>query len=349
MKPLNDTRLRLLGPIGLYLFVAVFFRLDWYLTLPLDKLLINDPIALFWGLVCWQLARWVVLKIQARYPGLSNTHTRLLWLLACLPALVCLAWFLRHATRFLLDGHFFYFGSAVELSRTIGIQLFYHFIYFTIYEGWYILRQWQHETVEVNALENASLQSQILSLQHQVNPHFLFNSLNSLSALIADDPNRAELFLDELTTVFRYLLQASSRSSVTLGEELAFVRAYIHLLQARYDTGLQLDVAVDASQEEAYLVPLTLQTLIENVIRYNVILPEQPLRIRIYTEQGRLFVANTLQRKTLRVAMAGSGLTNLAMRYKLTNYGQLAINETAGWFVVSLPLVRELENALLPT
>ncbi|MBO0936050.1 histidine kinase [Fibrella sp. HMF5335] len=347
MTPLNDTRLRLLGPLGLYLFVAVFFRLDWYLKLPLDKLLINDPIALFWGLVCWQIARWVVLQVQAQYPGLPNTRTRLVWLLACLPVLVLLAWFLRHATRFLADGQFLYFGSAVELSRTIGIQLFYHFIYFTVYEGWYILRQWQRETVEANALDNASLQSQILSLQHQVNPHFLFNSLNSLSALIADDPDRAELFLDELTTVFRYLLQASSQPSITLGDELAFVRAYSHLLQARYDAGLQLEVAVEASQEQAHLVPLTLQTLIENAIRYNIILPEQPLRIRIYTEQGRLFVANTLQRKTLRVATAGSGLTNLAMRYKLTNHGQLAINETAGWFVVSLPLVREEENAPL--
>ncbi|MBO0930258.1 sensor histidine kinase [Fibrella aquatilis] len=347
MKPLNDTRLRLLGPLGIYLFVGIFFRLDWYLTLPLNKLLINDPIALFWGLVCWQIARWVALQVQARYPGLPNTRTRLLWLLACLPVLVCLAWFLRHTTRFLVDGQFLYFGSAVELSRTIGIQLFYHFIYFTVYEGWYILRQWRRETVEASALENASLQSQILSLQHQVNPHFLFNSLNSLSALIADDTDRAELFLDELTTVFRYLLQASNQPSATLGEELAFVRAYSHLLQARYEAGLQLDVAVDASQEQAYLVPLTLQTLIENAIRYNVILPEQPLRIRIYTEGGRLFVANTLQRKTLRVATAGSGLTNLAMRYKLTNYGQLAISETAGWFVVSLPLMHQEENALL--
>ncbi|GAB3049615.1 sensor histidine kinase [Spirosoma pulveris] len=340
MKPLNDTRLRLLGPLGLYLFVAVFFRLDWYLTLPLDKLLINDPIALFWGLVCWQIARWVVLQIQARYPGLANTHTRLLWLLACLPVLVCLAWFLRHATRFLVDGQFLYFGSAVELSRTLGIQLFYHFIYFTVYEGGYSLRQWQRETVEATALETASLESQILSLQHQVNPHFLFNSLNSLSALIADDTDRAELFLDELTTVFRYLLQVSSQASATLGEELAFVRAYSHLLQARYDTGLQIDMAVDALQEQACLVPLTLQTLIENAIRYNIILPEQPLRIRIYTEEGRLLVANTLQRKTLRVATAGSGLTNLALRYNLTKYGQLAIHETAGWFVVSLPLAK---------
>jgi hypothetical protein len=347
MQLLNDTRLRLLGPIGLYLFVAVFFRLDWYLKLPFEKILINDPIALVAGILCWQIARWVVLQIQARRPGLANTSQRLLWLLAALPVLVNLAWLMRHFARYLIDGQFLYFNNSIELSRTLGIQLFYHFIYFAIYEGWYILRQWQRETVEVSMLEKVALQSQITSIQHQINPHFLYNSLNSLSSLIAESPDRAETFLDELTSVFRYILQASNLSSISLSDELDFARSYGHLLQARYGAGLEVDIAVDSSDKQQLIVPLTLQILVENAVRYNVILPEQPLRIRIYTTPGRLHVDNTLQRKNLRVSKAGSGLTLLTMRYDLLSQGAVLITEEGTWFAVSLPLMEKEELAAL--
>jgi sensor histidine kinase YesM len=342
MKPLADTRLRLLGPVGLYVFVAVFFRLDWYFKLPLETLLFNDAIALTAGIICWQIARWVVLRIQQRYPGLVNTRRRLLWLLGMLPVLVTFGWVIRHISRYLIDGQLFYFSSAVELSRTVGIQIFYHFIYFAIYEGWYILRQWQRETVETSMLEKVSLQSQLTSLQHQVNPHFLFNSLNSLSSLIGESPIEADAFLEQLTTVFRYLLQASDQRLVPLREEVAFMRSYFHLLQTRYRTGLVLSLSIDASHESQLVPPLTLQVLVENAVRYNIILPEQPLHIRIYTTADqRLHVANTLQRKTIRVDTAGAGLANLATRYDLLNEGHLSIEEQPGWFVVGLPLISE--------
>ncbi|MBN8824266.1 MULTISPECIES: histidine kinase [unclassified Spirosoma] len=342
MKSLNDRWLRWFGPVGLYAFVSLFFRFDLYATSTWRTLLINVVIGITAGVVCWQLARWVVLTIQHRYPGLDNTRQRLLWLLAVLPVLVGFAWLLRHFLRFLIEGTFDYYTTAIELSRNIGIQIFYHFIYFAIYEGWYILQQWQRETVQTSTLEKVSLQSQLASLQHQVNPHFLFNSLNSLSSLIGDDPVQADTFLGELTAVFRYLLQASEHQLVPLSDEIAFIRSYFHLLQTRYQDGLVLDLSDDLAEKHGLIPPLALQVLIENAVRYNVILPDNPLHIRIYTTlDQRLHVANTLQRKNLRVETAGAGLSNLATRYELLNEGSLLIEESPGWFVVSLPLVSE--------
>ncbi|GAB4034414.1 sensor histidine kinase [Spirosoma gilvum] len=342
MKPLQDRWLRWFGPVGLYVFVSVFFRFDLYRTIKVQALLANVFIALTAGIACWQLARWVVLTIQHRYPGLANIRRRLLWLLAVLPALVGFAWLLRHLLRFLIDGTFDYYTTAVELSRNLGIQIFYHFIYFAIYEGWYILQEWQRETVQTSTLEKVSLQSQLASLQHQVNPHFLFNSLNSLSSLIGDSPLQADAFLGELTAVFRYLLQASEQQLVPLSDEIAFIRSYAHLLQTRYQEGLVLELDDDLVDKHGLIPPLALQVLIENAVRYNVILPDNPLHIRIYTTlDQRLHVANTLQRKNLRVETAGAGLSNLATRYELLNEGSLLIEETPGWFVVSLPLVSE--------
>ncbi|QDK79004.1 sensor protein lytS [Spirosoma sp. KCTC 42546] len=342
MKPLNDTRLRLLGPVGLFLFVGLFFRLDWYLKLPFKTTLFNDAIALTAGLVCWQIARYVVLQIQYRYPGLVNTRRRLLYLLAALPVLVFFAWLMRHWVRYLIDGKFLYFTSAVELSRTLGIQVFYHIIYFSVYEGWYILRQWQRETVESSDLEKMSLQSQLTSLQSQVNPHFLFNSLNSLSALIRENPDSADQFLDELTSVFRYLLQAGDQHLIPLRDELSFIRSYFHLLQTRYQTGLLLKLAIDEPLQTMFIPPLTLQMLVENAVRYNVILPEQPLHICISTTpDGWLRVENTLQRKPLRVDTTGARLTNLATKYELLGQETVLIEERRGWFVVTVPLLNE--------
>ncbi|GAB2535560.1 sensor histidine kinase [Spirosoma aerophilum] len=342
MKPTSDLRLRLLGPVGLYLFVALFFRLDWYFKLPPKTSLFNDAIALTMGIICWQIARWVVLQIQHRNPGLANTRRRLLWLAIALPFLVNFAWVIRLTARFLIDGKFLYFSSAVELSRNIGIQIFYHFIYFAVYEGLYILRQWKRETIETNTLEKVSLQSQLASLQHQVNPHFLFNSLNSLSSLIAENAGQADTFLDELTSVFRYLLQASERQLVTLSEEVNFIRSYFHLLETRYRTGLVLELAIDPAHMALCLPPLTLQVLVENAVRYNVILPDKPLHIRIYTTSDqRLHVANTLQPKIIRVDTMGSGLDNLATRYQLLSQGEMEIEDQSGWFTVGLPLIQE--------
>lgn len=346
MKPIRDARLRLLGPIGLFLFVALFFRLDLYFRLPLRVILLNDVVALSAGIVFWQVARWVVLRIQKAHPGLPNTRKRMLWLLAVLPVMVNVAWMVRYFIRYLLDGETFIINDPVVLSRTIGIQIFYHFIYFVIYEGGYVLREWRRETIERNSQQKLTIQSQLSSLQNQVNPHFLFNSLNSLSSLISENPARADQFLDELTAVFRYLLQAGEQKLVPLRDELLFIDSYYHLLKTRYPTGLALLTTVDERFLDTLLPPLTLQTLVENAVRYNTILPERPLLIRIRTSPDqRLWVENTLQRKTIRVDTAGLGLTNLGAKYELLGQGLPDIEERDGWFVVSMPLISEEVNA----
>jgi LytS/YehU family sensor histidine kinase len=148
--------------------------------------------------------------------------------------------------------------------------------------------------------------------------------------------------------VFRYLLQANDRQLVPLADELSFIRSYGHLLQARHSDGLVLTLHVDPAHESMCLPPLTLQMLVENAVRYNIILPEQPLHIRIYTTpDNRLYVANSLQRKPLRVETGGAGLTNLTIRYGLFNEGELAIEERPEEFVVSMPLLCETRMAEL--
>lgn len=190
-------------------------------------------------------------------------------------------------------------------------------------------------------LEQEKIEVHIRALQAQVNPHFLFNSLNSLSALIDDDTRQASIFLDELSAVYRYLLRANDQVLTPLATELAFIQSYSHLLQTRHGNALRMVWQVDRPLLNRQLPPLTLQLLVENAVKHNVALPDQPLTIAILTdEHDQLQVRNNVQRKTVRVASNGVGLSNIWSKYRMLNQPLPTILEDDGQFVVTLPLIQ---------
>ena len=189
-------------------------------------------------------------------------------------------------------------------------------------------------------LEQEKTEVHIRALQAQVNPHFLFNSLNSLSALIDDDAQQAGIFLDELSSVYRYLLRANDQSLTPLGDELAFIRSYCHLLQTRHGEALHVVWQVEPSLLKRQLPPLTLQLLVENAVKHNVILANRPLTISITTtDRGQLQVRNNVQRKSMRVASNGIGLANIWSKYQILNQPVPILCEDDQHFVVTLPLI----------
>ncbi len=169
-----------------------------------------------------------------------------------------------------------------------------------IYEGQHLYRQWWMTYYEAEQLKKENLQSQLDSLKAQINPHFLFNSLSTLSSLVQEDPKQAERFIEELASVYRYLLQTNDQPLITLEQELNFIRAYFHLLQMRFGRTIELDIAVDERYYEFLLPPLTLQLLVENAVKHNTALLHRPLLIRMYTDEAlNLFVLNNLQKRVL--------------------------------------------------
>jgi hypothetical protein len=204
--------------------------------------------------------------------------------------------------------------------------------------------QHQREHLEADLalqrLKQEKTEVQMRALQSQINPHFLFNSLNSLSSLIDESPVQAGVFVDELSSVYRYLLRANDGELTTVSLELSFIKSYFHLLRTRHGTGISLEVAIQPAHSQALLPPLTLQLLVENAVKHNVLLPEQPIAVRIRTTDAReLIVENTLQRKTLRVQSNGVGLSNIAVKYQMLNQTEPLIKEVDGWFRVTLPLL----------
>lgn len=193
----------------------------------------------------------------------------------------------------------------------------------------------------VQRLEQEKTEVHIRALQAQVNPHFLFNSLNSLSALIDEDTQQAGIFLDELSSVYRYLSRANNQVLTPLSAELKFIQSYSHLLQTRHGNALRVMWQVDAPLLTRQLPPLTLQLLVENAVKHNIAMPNRPLMIAITTDgRGCLQVRNNVQRKSVRVTSDGVGLTNIWSKYQMLNQPIPTILEDDGHFVVTLPLIK---------
>jgi len=215
----------------------------------------------------------------------------------------------------------------------------------TIYEGVTYFGKWKEAISETEQLEKLTLESQFRSLQSQLNPHFLFNSFNVLSSLIAENPRRAEDFVDELSNVYRYLLRSNEQELATVGEELRFIRSFFHLLETRHDTGVSMKMEVPKALFDKKLPTLALQILVENAVKHNEISPEKPLKIEILNDhptpdgRGVLIVKNNLQRKATRLHSTRVGLDNLRQRYELLGVAGFEVQDDGRFFSVTLPLV----------
>lgn len=187
----------------------------------------------------------------------------------------------------------------------------------TFYEGIRLFNNWKHSLVESERLEKENIASKFEALKNQVNPHFLFNSLNTLSSLIYSDTNKAEVFIDEFASIYRYVLDNRDRFVVTLKEEIDFINSFIYLLKIRFGDGLNFQLRVDSEKLSMQLPTLSLQLLVENAIKHNVVTKDKPLEVSITTAEDSILIKNNLQHREEKAESTGIGLQNLRQRYNL--------------------------------
>ncbi|WP_372793063.1 2TM domain-containing protein [Lutibacter sp.] len=179
------------------------------------------------------------------------------------------------------------------------------------------------------------------SLKSQIDPHFLFNSLNVLTSLIVENPKLAEKFTTKLSKVYRYVLEQKSKDLIELDEELHFAKAYMELLTMRFEDAVTFEIPEKASNSELKILPLSLQLLLENTIKHNVVSAENPLKVTITEEDGYLVVSNNFNPKTILEKGTKVGLKNIEERYHLITLKQVLIEKTATQFTVKLPLLTQ--------
>jgi PAS domain S-box-containing protein len=200
-----------------------------------------------------------------------------------------------------------------------------------------------HELTEVNTqllqVQKENLQSQFEVLKSQIDPHFMFNSLNVLSGLIQVDITKAQLFIDEFSQIYRYVLETIEQPVVTLNKELEFMRSYLFLQQIRYGNSLTYSVNIPAKLLPCVVPPLSLQVLLENAMKHNIVNENKPLNIQIYSQGDSLFIKNPIQPK-VSGRSTGLGLKNLIKRYALISSLEPSFEVVDNYYVAKIPLIK---------
>ncbi|HWV32973.1 MAG TPA: histidine kinase [Dyadobacter sp.] len=289
---------------------------------------------------------WAARYIARKYPSFDSSVKR--------SALTAVAfWILTFVfvtSYMVFIMHFRPFEAQLDARMMVNVYIF-EFVAVLLltglYEINYSLNKWKTLQINKEALRRAGMQGQLQSLKSQVNPHFLFNSLNTLSALIADEPRRAEQFVDEMAKVYRYLLQTNQNELTTLSAEIRFISSYYHLLRTRYDIGFDLVIDVSNEDLEKKIPPLTLQLLLENAVKHNSILEANPLRVSICSVGDDLLeITNNRLIKSTPVKSTRLGLANIMAKYELLSERTPVIDDGAQFFKVTLPLIaRKTTNA----
>lgn len=301
----------------------------------------NIVVSTIFTLVLWNGAAVIIFGLRRKYPDIQQTARRLITTSLLVALFLIIA---PNIIRLILG-----ISTWVEISqlKTIfshaEINMIAAFMVSSIYEGAYFFGKWKESFALNEQLKNQQIRTQFEVLQNQMSPHFLFNSLNTLTTLIAEDQKTAIDFTQTLSEVYRYILQNKEKELVLLREELDFSKSYIYLLQMRYPENLNVNFSIKPEQEKLFIAPLTLQMLIENAIKHNVVSKTAPLLIEIYVEKGDVIVVkNNLQLKKTMEKSTKTGLANIRKRYEYLGGRQIDVITSQKNYMVAVPLIEML-------
>lgn len=230
--------------------------------------------------------------------------------------------------------------QLIYLVNSTKLPMIIAFIFMSLFTTRSWLLEWKKSATEAEKLRTEMLASQYQSLKDQLNPHFLFNSLNVLSNLVYEDADRSAEFILKLSKIYRYVLEVQQEELVSLEKELDFASNYLELQKIRFEENLVFSIKVGAPQD-FYLPPLSLQLLLENAIKHNEASQENPLFISINQKADKLWISNTFQPKPISTeSSTGLGLSNIKKRYEILSNQTITVNQTADEFLVQLPLLK---------
>jgi hypothetical protein len=232
-------------------------------------------------------------------------------------------------TDFLANERFRYYQFGLWV--TLIIVIIFHVIYF--------YNRYQQNKIKEQKVIAGTASAKFDALKNQLDPHFLFNSLNVLISLIEENPDNAQKFTTSLSKVYRYVLEQKSKELVTVDEELLFAKTYMSLLKMRFEDSIVFTMPEKALNPKSKVVPLSLQLLLENAVKHNMVTSSKPLRIRIYEDQGNLVVENNLQPKQIIKKSSVVGLSNIKQRYGLLTNKKVNIYKEANRFAVAIPML----------
>jgi len=294
---------------------------------------------IFIAFVIWQGNRYLLFTLRSYFNWFEKPVKKMFALLVSIP------FYTMPVSILLLIGWYRIFEKGVvnwDIVITTSLVIMICVIFIVhVYETVFLVKESESEILRNSQLERARAESALEALKNQIDPHFIFNSLNTLSHLIEEAPAKAKQFNDNLADVYRYILQKKGSDLVLLREEVDFLNDYFSLLKIRFEKAVRLNIDVHETVLDQYLVPpISLQVLAENAIKHNEFSDTQPMIISITLEDDFLIVQNPVRKKMLPRPSSGIGLNNLKERYQLTTNKDVAISENNSAFIVRLPVLK---------
>lgn len=286
----------------------------------------------------WKGCNWIHIKLRPLYKPISNPFSKIAAVClvsalygACTGGLSSLIWLKMSRESFSWPGSDIYKFLTACVAAVI--------IFTLVYEILFLSKERELDTKIVDQLDKELSQAELQVLTNEMDPHFLFNSLNTLNHLILNEPKQAHLFNNRLAQVYKYFLINKNKELIPLEDELEFIESYFFLLQIRHDNKLQLQTTVDEKSAKVMIPPCSLQILVENAIKHNEFTAANPLLIKVSVNDHYLQVSNNIKPKLYAVNSTGIGLRNLSARYKLLFKKDITIATTRENFIVKLPLI----------
>jgi sensor histidine kinase YesM len=299
----------------------------------------NSIYSAFIGTTLWKGNQFIGYYMSYRIDHKKNPHKALRWNLTVMFFYTIVAifvvnyiwyvWIFDHTLQSMFERG--YITMIIEFVVTVVIT--------TIYFASGFFQAWREAAVNEERLKKERVALQYKALRNQVNPHFLFNSLNTLSTLVYKDQDQAVKFIKELSDVYRYVLEQRENELVEIDKEIQFLRDYLFLQKIRHGDSLEYKIKLK-NPDHFLIVPMALQMLVENAIKHNVVSADEPLKIEIVQEDGFMVVKNNLQKKTAVDKTGGIGLNNLQSTYSHLTDKKIVIAETEKQFIVKIPLLK---------
>lgn len=283
--------------------------------------------------------------LNKRYSWVYDTRLRtILGIVLTIVVNVVLVLFCNYINFIIIQKQDFaeFFTGSMGLSNWITLNV--SLLISAIMHAKGFMEEWKKSTrkeVVEQKLIARSANAQFESLKNQLDPHFLFNSLNVLSALIDENPDQAQNFTASMSKIYRYVLEQKDKELVTVEEEIDFAKTYCELLKTRFEDSVQFEFDINPADLRSFVVPLSLQLLLENSIKHNFATSQKPLKVKVYTEDGFLLIENNLQAREQVKESAGIGLSNIVQRYALLTKKNVFIEKSTDFFRVKIPVLTQ--------
>lgn len=299
------------------------------------------PVSIYFTTLYWLVFREIFYFLIKKYPNFQDIHKRQIILVIVIFVGTFLIDFVgMTALKFIISFDLEEELTPIPILKIITSILF-TFLTIVVYESFYLAKSLSMSLTEKEKLKSENINSKLSSLQNQINPHFLFNSLNTLSALIQENPQRADNFVTKLAKVYRHILEYGENSLVTVESELKYLRAYIHLLKERFGDNLEFSEMIDKNITHKYILPFSLQITFENCVKHNAVTQDRPLHVSLYSEHNSAYlcIQNNISPINNGDESTLVGLQNIVNRYKYFTNLDVQIHNDGKIFRVCLPIL----------